>query len=241
MGDWSPAATVQSAAAALAAGGLVVVVDDADRENEADLLGAAELMTDEQMAFLVRHTTGIVCTPMSAERCAALQLPQMVEHNTDAHGTAFTVSVDHVDAGTGVSAAARARTVRALADGGTRPEQLRRPGHIFPLRARDGGTLVRAGHTEAALDLLAIAGLTQVGVISELIATDGAMLHGDEASGSRSSTGCRWSPSRISCDIAGVPSDWRSRSHRRRCPRRSASSAPWPTATARMAPNTSRW
>lgn len=180
---WSSAAKVQSAAAALAAGGLVVVVDDADRENEADLLGAAELMTDERMAFLIRHTSGIVCTPMGAQRCAALQLPQMVEQNTDAHGTAFTVSVDHVDTGTGVSAAARARTVRALADSATRPEQLRRPGHVFPLRARDGGTLVRAGHTEAAVDLLAIAGLSQVGVISELITADGAMLPGGEAAG----------------------------------------------------------
>ena len=181
MAGWSQAASVQSAAAALAAGGLVVVVDDADRENEADLLGAAELMTDEQMAFLVRHSSGIVCAPMSGERCAELRLPQMVEHNTDAHGTAFTVSVDHIDAGTGVSAAARARTVRALADDGTRPGQLHRPGHIFPLRAREGGTLVRAGHTEAALDLLAVAGLTQVGVISELVAADGAMLRGDGA------------------------------------------------------------
>lgn len=178
---WSPAANVQSAAAALAAGELLVVVDDADRENEADLVGAAELITDEQMAFIIRHTTGIVCVPMKAERCAALQLPQMVEHNDEAHGTAFTVSVDHVDAGTGVSAAARARTVRALADGGTRPEQLRRPGHVFPLRARDGGTLVRAGHTEAALDLLSIAGLAQVAVISELITPEGPMLPGDRA------------------------------------------------------------
>jgi 3,4-dihydroxy 2-butanone 4-phosphate synthase/GTP cyclohydrolase II len=178
-----PASTssVQSAVAALAAGGLVVVVDDADRENEADLLGAAELMSREQMAFVVRHTTGIVCAPMNAQRCDALRLPQMVEANTDAHGTAFTVSVDFVGTGTGVSAAARARTVRALADPASRPEQLRRPGHIFPLRARDGGTLVRAGHTEAAVDLLALAGLNQVGVISEILGVDGAVLRGDDA------------------------------------------------------------
>lgn len=178
MTGWPTTAAVQSAASALASGGLVVVVDDADRENEADLLGAAEFVTAEQMAFIIRHTTGIVCTPMSAQRCESLRLPQMVEANTDSHATAFTVSVDHVDTGTGVSAADRARTVRALADSATRPEHLRRPGHVFPLRAREGGTLIRAGHTEAALDLLAAAGLTQVGVISELVGEDGAMLRG---------------------------------------------------------------
>jgi len=174
-------ANVQSATSTLAAGGLVVVVDDADRENEADLVGAAELVTAEQMAFIVRHTTGIVCAPMSGPRCESLRLPQMVQANTDALGTAFTVSVDHVGTGTGVSAADRARTVRALADPATRPEHLRRPGHIFPLRAREGGTLVRAGHTEAAVDLLAVAGLSQVAVISELVGADGGMLRGDAA------------------------------------------------------------
>ncbi|WP_405164479.1 bifunctional 3,4-dihydroxy-2-butanone-4-phosphate synthase/GTP cyclohydrolase II [Nocardia sp. NBC_01499] len=181
MAGESPAARVRRAATALAVGGLVVVVDGADRENEADLLGAAELMTREQMTFLVRHTSGIVCAPMSAERCAELRLPQMVERNTDAHNTAFTVSVDHVDSGTGVSAAARTRTVHALADCGTAPEQLNRPGHVFPLRARDGGVLVRPGHTEAAVDLLAVAGVNQVGVISELVAADGEMLRGHQA------------------------------------------------------------
>ncbi|WP_328603921.1 3,4-dihydroxy-2-butanone-4-phosphate synthase [Amycolatopsis sp. NBC_00345] len=160
-----------------------MVADGADRENEVDLVGAAELMTPEKMAFLVSQTSGIVCAPMSGERCAELRLPQMVERNTDAHGTAFTVSVDHVDSGTGVSAAARTRTVRALADHDTLAEQLHRPGHVFPLRARDGGVLARAGHTEAAVDLLAIAGLCQVGVISELVAAGGEMLRGDQAAG----------------------------------------------------------
>jgi 3,4-dihydroxy 2-butanone 4-phosphate synthase/GTP cyclohydrolase II len=120
----SPAEEVQRALAALAAGRMVVVVDAADRENEGDLVVAAELATEEQMAFIVRHTTGIVCAPMTAERCAALRLPQMVADNTDAHGTAFTVSVDHVDTGTGVSAACRARTVQALADPATPPARL---------------------------------------------------------------------------------------------------------------------
>ncbi|RFU20589.1 bifunctional 3,4-dihydroxy-2-butanone-4-phosphate synthase/GTP cyclohydrolase II [Geodermatophilus marinus] len=174
----SPAEAVQRAVAALAAGRMVVVVDDADRENEGDLLVAAELVTEEQMAFVVRHTTGIVCAPMSAERCAALRLPQMVADNTDAHGTAFTVSVDHVGTGTGVSAACRARTVRALADPATLPGQLRRPGHVFPLRAREGGVLIRAGHTEAAVDLTRMAGLSGVGVIGEITADDGTMRSG---------------------------------------------------------------
>ncbi|WP_255638548.1 bifunctional 3,4-dihydroxy-2-butanone-4-phosphate synthase/GTP cyclohydrolase II [Amycolatopsis sp. DSM 110486] len=169
---------MQHAVAALAQGRLVVVVDDADRENEGDLVGAARTMTAEQMAFLVRHTTGIVCAPMPGERADALRLRQMVADNTDAHGTAFTVSVDHLASGTGVSAADRTTTVRALADPATKPGELRRPGHVFPLRAREGGVLVRAGHTEAAVDLLAMAGAGDVGVISELVADDGSMLRG---------------------------------------------------------------
>ena len=174
----SPAEAVQTAVAALAAGRLVVVVDDADREDEGDLIGAAELVTTEQMAFLVRHTTGIVCAPMPADRAAALQLPQMVTDNTDAHGTAFTVTVDAVDTGTGVSAADRATTVRALAAATTRPAQLRRPGHVFPLVARAGGVLVRAGHTEAAVDLTTLAGLSGIGVIGEIVDEDGSMRRG---------------------------------------------------------------
>jgi 3,4-dihydroxy 2-butanone 4-phosphate synthase/GTP cyclohydrolase II len=174
----SPAEAVQTAVAALAAGRMVIVVDDADREDEGDLVVAAELVTTEQMAFLVRHSTGIVCAPMPADRATALQLPQMVTDNTDAHGTAFTVTVDSVETGTGVSAADRATTVRALAAAGTRPEQLRRPGHVFPLVARAGGVLVRAGHTEAAVDLATLAGLSGVGVIGEIVDEDGSMRRG---------------------------------------------------------------
>jgi 3,4-dihydroxy 2-butanone 4-phosphate synthase/GTP cyclohydrolase II len=173
-----PAEVVQTAVAALAAGRMVIVVDDADREDEGDLVVAAELVTTEQMAFLVRHTTGIVCAPMPADRAAALQLPQMVTDNTDAHGTAFTVTVDSVDTGTGVSAADRATTVRALAAATTRPEHLRRPGHVFPLVARAGGVLVRAGHTEAAVDLAVLAGLSGVGAIGEIVDEDGSMRRG---------------------------------------------------------------
>ena len=175
----SPAERVQHAVAALAAGGMVVVVDDADREDEGDLVVGAELVTAGQLAFLVRHGTGIVCAPMPAARAEALRLPPMVADNTDAHGTAFTVSVDHMSTGTGVSAADRCATVRALADPATQAGELRRPGHVFPLRAREGGVLVRAGHTEAAVDLTTMAGLSGVGVITEITADDGTMPSGE--------------------------------------------------------------
>ncbi|WP_432845108.1 bifunctional 3,4-dihydroxy-2-butanone-4-phosphate synthase/GTP cyclohydrolase II [Amycolatopsis sp. CA-161197] len=170
---------VQRAVAALAAGRMIVVTDAADRENEGDLVLPAAVADAEQLAFVVRHTTGIVCAPMTAERADALRLPPMVEDNTDAHGTAFTVTVDHVGSGTGVSAADRAKTLRALAAPGTRAGELRRPGHVFPLRAREGGVLVRAGHTEAAVDLLRLAGQEPVGVIGEIVAEDGSMCRGE--------------------------------------------------------------
>jgi 3,4-dihydroxy 2-butanone 4-phosphate synthase/GTP cyclohydrolase II len=174
------AAAVKRALAALAAGRMIVVVDDDDRENEGDLVVAAEHITAAQMAFLVRNTTGIVCTPMPSDRADALQLTPMVADNTDVHGTAFTVSVDLAGTGTGVSAADRAATARALADRSLPPSRLHRPGHIFPLRARPAGVLERAGHTEAAVDLLRLAGLCGVGVISEIVADDGSMRRGDD-------------------------------------------------------------
>lgn len=176
--DLAEATDVDAAVAVLRRGGMVVVVDDDDRENEADLIASAETITAEQVAFMVRHSTGILCAPMSGKRVDKLQLPQMVEKNTDCHATAFTVTVDHVDAGTGVSAVDRTTTLRALASSTTGPEDLRRPGHIFPLRAREGGVLTRPGHTEAAVDLMHLAGLPEVGVIAEMVGDDGAMLRG---------------------------------------------------------------
>ncbi|MDQ0380460.1 bifunctional 3,4-dihydroxy-2-butanone-4-phosphate synthase/GTP cyclohydrolase II [Amycolatopsis thermophila] len=170
---------MRGAVTALAEGRMIVVTDDADREDEGDLVLAAATATAEQVAFVVRHTTGIVCAPMSAERADALRLPPMVPDNTDPHGTAFTVTVDHAGTGTGVSAADRAATLRSLADPATRPEHLRRPGHVFPLRARPGGVLQRPGHTEAAVDLLRLAGQEPVGVIGELVGPDGSMLRGE--------------------------------------------------------------
>ncbi|MDV7241125.1 MULTISPECIES: bifunctional 3,4-dihydroxy-2-butanone-4-phosphate synthase/GTP cyclohydrolase II [Rhodococcus] len=180
MSSRHPHDAVDHAVAALAAGRMIIVIDDADRENEGDLVVAASSVTDEQMAFIVRHSTGIVCAPMTVERAAVLRLPLMVEDNTDAYGTAFTVTVDHVDTGTGVSATDRAATVHALADDSTAPADLRRPGHIFPLRARPGGVLVRSGHTEASVDLVRLAGAGEVAVISEIVADDGSMRRGED-------------------------------------------------------------
>ncbi len=167
---------VEAALAALREGRLVVVVDDEDREDEGDLVGSAELMTAEQMAFVVRHTGGVVCVAMEGDRLDDLLLPAMVAANEDAKGTAFTVSVDlREGVTTGISAADRAATVRALADPVAKADDFARPGHVFPLRARPGGVLERRGHTEAAVDLLRLAGLVPAGVISEVVSDDGSM------------------------------------------------------------------
>ena len=162
--------------AELRAGRMVVIMDDEDRENEGDLIMAAECVTPDAVAFMIRHTSGIICVPMEEQRLARLELPQMVPVNDEQQRTAFTVSVD-VRAGTttGVSSADRAATIRALADEASVPGDFARPGHIFPLRARRGGVLVRAGHTEAAIDLCRLAGLRPVGVLCEVMNEDGSM------------------------------------------------------------------
>ena len=162
--------------AELLAGRMVVVMDDEDRENEGDLIMAAECVTPDAVAFMIRHTSGIICVPMEEQRLARLELPQMVPVNDEQQRTAFTVSVD-VRAGTttGVSSADRAATIRALADEASVAGDFARPGHIFPLRSRRGGVLVRAGHTEAALDLCRLAGLKPVGVLCEVMNEDGSM------------------------------------------------------------------
>ena len=151
-------ASIDEAIRAIADGQMVVVVDDETRENEGDLIMAADRATPEAIAFMVRHTSGVICVPMNAERVGELELPQMVQHNTESHGTAFTVSVDYkYGTTTGIFAADRAKTIRALADQGDNREvnagDFAKPGHIFPLLAREGGVLTRAGHTEAAVDL----------------------------------------------------------------------------------------
>ena len=172
----APHVSVESALSALRRGEFVVVVDDEDRENEGDLIMPAALVTDADAAFMLQHTSGLLCVGMAGERLDELHLPLMVEENSDAFGTAFTVSVD-LAAGvtTGISAADRAATIRALADPALTREQLRTPGHVFPLRARTGGVLKRTGHTEAATDLARLAGFAPVAVLAEVMNPDGTM------------------------------------------------------------------
>ena len=168
--------TVAQALQEIADGGMVVVVDDEDREDEGDLVMAAEHATAEDLAFIVRHTSGVVCVALTGERCDALQLPPMVAVNTEQHCTAFTHSVDlAAGTGTGISAADRAATIRGLADRTLTAAAFSRPGHVFPLRARDGGVLERTGHTEAAVDLTRLAGLAPAGLLCEVVNDDGTM------------------------------------------------------------------
>jgi 3,4-dihydroxy 2-butanone 4-phosphate synthase/GTP cyclohydrolase II len=167
---------VERAIADIAAGRAAVVVDDADRENEGDIIFAASKATAALMAFTIRHTSGVICVPMPGEELDRLQLPLMTAQNKERMRTAFTVSVDARDGvTTGISAADRARTVRTLVDSATEPYELVRPGHIFPLRYHEGGVLRRPGHTEAAVDLARLAGLAPVGVLAEVVNDDGSM------------------------------------------------------------------
>ena len=174
---------VADAIQAIAAGGIVVVADDEDRENEGDLIMAADAATPESIGFFVRYTSGVICAALTGDRCADLRLPLMVPPvaNSEAQGTAFTVTVDlRAGTSTGISAADRAVTLRGLADPTVRAEEFNRPGHIFPLQAREGGVLKRAGHTEAAVDLARLAGRAPAGVLCELVNDDGTMMRGPE-------------------------------------------------------------
>jgi 3,4-dihydroxy 2-butanone 4-phosphate synthase/GTP cyclohydrolase II len=170
-------AAVEDAIAAVGRGEMVVVVDDQDRENEGDLIMAAEAATPESIAFFLAHTSGVICVPLTPERADALELPLMVSTNTESQRTAFTVSVDaRHGTTTGISAEDRAATIRTLIDPKARPGDLNRPGHIFPLRSRPGGVLKRAGHTEATIDLVRAAGLHPAGVLCELVTEDKAAM-----------------------------------------------------------------
>lgn len=175
MSDPITFGTVEEAIAEIAAGRAVVVVDDRDRENEGDLIFAAELATPELLGFTIRYTSGVVCAPMTGEDCDRLELPPMYHTNQDRKQTAYTVSVDAIDSTTGISAAERAATIRALAHPKTEAADLTRPGHVFPLRAVEGGVLRRPGHTEAAVDLARLAGLHPAGVVCEIVNEDGSM------------------------------------------------------------------
>lgn len=167
---------VEEVLAALRAGGLVMVVDDADRENEGDLICAARHATTENVNFMATHARGLICMPVSQPIAGRLGLPQMVPVNTDNHETAFTVSIDHVNTTTGISAVERGLTARAVADGSSRPADFRRPGHMFPLVARAGGVLERRGHTEATVDLCRLAGIEEAGLCCEIMRDDGTMM-----------------------------------------------------------------
>ncbi|HET6165863.1 MAG TPA: bifunctional 3,4-dihydroxy-2-butanone-4-phosphate synthase/GTP cyclohydrolase II [Marmoricola sp.] len=172
---------VEDAIADIAAGKAVVVVDDEDRENEGDIIFAASRATPELMAFTIRYSSGVICVPMPADMLDRLEIPLMTPHNKDKLRTAYTISVDARDGvSTGISAADRAHTARVLADSATEPWEITRPGHVFPLRYRDGGVLARRGHTEAAVDLARMAGLTPAGVLVEVVNDDGTMKRGQQ-------------------------------------------------------------
>ncbi|UNL96739.1 3,4-dihydroxy-2-butanone-4-phosphate synthase [Paenibacillus polymyxa] len=167
--------SIEEALEDLKNGKVVIVVDDEQRENEGDFIALAEKASPEVINFMITEGRGLVCVPITQHRAKALELHPMVEQNTDFHGTAFTVSVDHMKTTTGISAAERSLTVRALADEAITGSDFRKPGHMFPLIACDGGVLQRAGHTEAAVDLARLSGFKPAGVICEIIKEDGSM------------------------------------------------------------------
>lgn len=172
--------TVDEALEDLKNGKIILVADDEDRENEGDMICAAEFATTENVNFMATHAKGLICMPMSEEICRRLQFPQMVTDNTDNHETAFTVSVDYVETTTGISAKERGLTARKCVEDGVKPQDFRRPGHIFPLMAKKNGVLERNGHTEATVDLMKLAGLKQCGLCCEIMKDDGTMMRMDE-------------------------------------------------------------
>ena len=169
-------ATIEQALEALRAGKNILVIDDPDRENEGDIVCAAQFATTENVNFMATHAKGLICMPMSGDYCDKLGLTQMVEKNTDNHETAFTVSIDYVRTTTGISAVERSLTAMMTVNPEAKPSDFRRPGHMFPLRAREGGVLIRSGHTEATVDLCRLAGLAPVGLCCEIMREDGTMM-----------------------------------------------------------------
>ena len=173
-------ASIEQALDALRAGKNILVIDDPDRENEGDIICAAQFATTENVNFMATHAKGLICMPMSGDYCDKLGLPQMVEQNTDNHEPAFTVSIDHVKTTTGISAVERSLTAMMTVNPEAKPSDFRRPGHMFPLRAREGGVLIRSGHTEATVDLCRLAGLAPVGLCCEIMREDGTMMRTTE-------------------------------------------------------------
>ena len=172
--------TIDEALEDLRQGKMILVTDDEDRENEGDFICAAQFATTEAINFMAVHGRGLICMPMSVDYIQKLRLPQMVSYNTDNHETAFTVSIDHVDTTTGISAAERSLTAMKCVDDNARPDDFRRPGHMFPLEAKRNGVLVRPGHTEATVDLMRLAGLKECGLCCEIMKDDGSMMRTPE-------------------------------------------------------------
>ncbi len=172
--------TIEQALEDLREGKIIVVIDDPDRENEGDLICAAQFATTENVNFMASKAKGLICMPMSSDMCKKLDLSQMVAVNTDNHSTAFTVSIDHVDTTTGISAVERSLTAMKVVEDDAKPEDFRRPGHMFPLEAREGGVLKRNGHTEATVDLMKLAGLKECGLCCEIMKDDGTMMRTTE-------------------------------------------------------------
>ncbi|MBQ4232213.1 MAG: bifunctional 3,4-dihydroxy-2-butanone-4-phosphate synthase/GTP cyclohydrolase II [Lachnospiraceae bacterium] len=172
--------TIEEVLEDLKNGKIVMVIDDPDRENEGDFICAGEFATTENINFMARNACGLICMPMSEEYVKRLHIPQMVDYNTDNHETAFTVSIDHVDTTTGISAAERSLTAIKCCEDGAKPEDFRRPGHMFPLLAKKNGVLERNGHTEATVDLMRLAGLKEVGLCCEIMREDGTMMRTGE-------------------------------------------------------------
>ena len=174
--------TIEEALEDLRRGKIILVTDDEDRENEGDFICAAQFATTENINFMATHGKGLICMPMSEEYVEKLKLPQMVENNTDNHETAFTVSIDHITTMTGISAVERSITALACVKEDAKPEDFRRPGHMFPLKAKKNGVLERNGHTEATVDLCRLAGLKECGLCCEIMREDGTMMRTEELS-----------------------------------------------------------
>lgn len=178
--DMEEFGTLDKALSDLREGKIILVIDDPDRENEGDLICAAQFATQENVNFMASYAKGLICMPMSRELCRKLDLKQMVDVNTDNHSTAFTVSIDHVDTTTGISAYERSITAMKCVEDGAKPTDFRRPGHMFPLESREGGVLKRTGHTEATVDLMRLAGLKECGLCCEIMRDDGTMMRTTE-------------------------------------------------------------
>ncbi len=184
--------TVEEALDALRNGEIILVTDNEDRENEGDMICAAQFATTENVNFMAAHAKGLICMPMSIELCNKLHLPQMVDYNTDNHCTAFTVSIDHVSTTTGISAEERGLTARMCVSADSKPEDFRRPGHMFPLTAKRNGVLEREGHTEATVDLMRLAGLEECGLCCEIMRDDGTMMRTPELIGKAKEWGMKF-------------------------------------------------